>query len=95
MEVIRFTTYMNKNDKIYIAGHKGMVGSAIFRKLQQEKYTNIVFRTSKELDLCNQQAVTDFFVEEKPDYVFLAAARVGGIHANNSCLLYTSPSPRD
>jgi len=75
---------MNKNDKIYIAGHKGMVGSAIFRKLQQEKYTNIVFRTSKELDLCNQQAVTDFFVEEKPDYVFLAAARVGGIHANNS-----------
>jgi len=84
MEVIRFTTYMNKNDKIYIAGHKGMVGSAIFRKLQQEKYTNIVFRTSKELDLCNQQAVTDFFVEEKPDYVFLAAARVGGIHANNS-----------
>lgn len=61
-----------------------MVGSAIFRKLQQEKYTNIVFRTSKELDLCNQQAVTDFFVEEKPDYVFLAAARVGGIHANNS-----------
>ncbi len=75
---------MNKNDKIYIAGHKGMVGSAILRKLQKEGFTNIVFRTSKELNLCNQQAVKDFFANEKPDYVFLAAARVGGIHANNT-----------
>lgn len=75
---------MNKSDKIYIAGHKGMVGSAILRKLQKEGFTNIVFRTSKELDLCNQQAVRDFFQKEKPEYVFLAAARVGGIHANNT-----------
>lgn len=75
---------MNKNDKIYIAGHKGMVGSAILRKLQKEGFANIVFRTSKELNLCNQQGVKDFFAHEKPDYVFLAAARVGGIHANNT-----------
>jgi len=75
---------MNKNDKIYIAGHKGMVGSAILRKLEKEGFTNIVFRSSKELDLCNQQGVKDFFAKEKPAYVFLAAARVGGIHANNS-----------
>src|SRR5438105_952814 len=75
---------MNKKDKIYIAGHKGMVGSAILRKLQKEGFTNIVFRTSKELDLCDQKAVQDFFAKEKPEYVFLAAARVGGIHANNS-----------
>ncbi|TAL60122.1 MAG: GDP-L-fucose synthase [Bacteroidetes bacterium] len=75
---------MNKSDKIYIAGHKGMVGSAILRKLQAQGFTNIIFRTSKELDLCNQQRVKDFFVKEKPEYVFLAAARVGGIHANNS-----------
>ncbi len=75
---------MNKKDKIYIAGHNGMVGSAILRKLQKEGFTNIVFRTSKELDLCNQQGVKDFFAKENPEYVFLAAARVGGIHANNS-----------
>jgi len=75
---------MNKGDKIYIAGHRGMVGSAIIRKLEQEGYTNIVTRTSKELDLRNQQAVVDFFANEKPDYVFLAAAKVGGIVANNT-----------
>jgi GDP-L-fucose synthase len=75
---------MDKQSKIYIAGHKGMVGSAILRKLQKEGFTNLITRTSKELDLCNQQAVKDFFAKEKPEYVFLAAARVGGIHANNT-----------
>jgi GDP-L-fucose synthase len=75
---------MNKGDKIYIAGHRGMVGSAIMRKLAAEGFTNIVTRTSAELDLRNQQAVTDFFALEKPDYVFLAAAKVGGIVANNT-----------
>jgi GDP-L-fucose synthase len=75
---------MEKHEKIYIAGHKGMVGSAMLRKLQKEGYTNIVVRTSKELDLTNQQAVADFFAQEKPAYVFLAAAKVGGIVANNT-----------
>jgi len=75
---------MNKNDKIYVAGHTGMVGSAILRKLRQEGYSNFVLRTSKELDLKNQSAVQDFFSVEKPEYVFLAAAIVGGIHANNT-----------
>ena len=75
---------MNQSDKIYIAGHRGMVGSAIARKLSSEGYTNIITRTSAELDLRNQQAVTDFFAAEKPDYVFLAAAKVGGIVANNT-----------
>ncbi|MGB0882618.1 MAG: NAD-dependent epimerase/dehydratase family protein, partial [Vicingaceae bacterium] len=74
---------MNKTDKIYIAGHRGMVGSAIVRKLNSEGFTNLIFKTSSELDLTNQQAVNDFFVAEKPDYVFLAAAKVGGILANN------------
>lgn len=74
---------MNKQDKIYIAGHRGMVGSAIVRKLQAEGFTNIVTRTSSELDLKEQQAVRDFFAAEKPDVVVLAAAKVGGIHANN------------
>ncbi|MBL7939185.1 MAG: GDP-L-fucose synthase [Flavobacteriales bacterium] len=74
---------MNKTDKIYIAGHRGMVGSAIIRKLNAEGFTNIVTRTSKELDLKEQQAVRDFFAKEKPDHVVLAAAKVGGIHANN------------
>jgi GDP-L-fucose synthase len=74
---------MNKQDKIYIAGHRGMVGSAIVRRLQKDGYTNIVTRTSKELDLKEQQAVRDFFAKEKPDVVVLAAAKVGGIHANN------------
>lgn len=75
---------MNKDSKIYIAGHRGLVGSAIVRKLQQDGYTNLVFRTHQELELTNQQAVNDFFVVEKPEYVFLAAARVGGIMANNT-----------
>ncbi|WP_084238209.1 GDP-L-fucose synthase [Pedobacter africanus] len=75
---------MEKNAKIYVAGHRGMVGSAIYRKLQKEGYSNLVVRTSAELDLRNQQAVTDFFEAEKPEYVFLAAAKVGGIVANNT-----------
>ncbi|MGV3546346.1 MAG: GDP-L-fucose synthase [Pedobacter sp.] len=75
---------MEKNSKIFVAGHRGMVGSAIYRKLQKEGYQNIITRTSKELDLRNQQAVADFFAAEKPDYVFLAAAKVGGIVANNT-----------
>lgn len=75
---------MEKNAKIYIAGHRGMVGSAIHRKLTASGYTNIVTRTSSELDLRNQQAVADFFSLEKPEYVFLAAAKVGGIIANNT-----------
>ncbi len=75
---------MNKSGKIYIAGHRGMVGSAILRKLKAEGFSNFVFRTSEELDLRNQQAVNDFFAAEKPDYVFLAAAKVGGIQANNT-----------
>jgi GDP-L-fucose synthase len=75
---------MNKQDKIYIAGHRGMVGSAILRALQAQGYSNFLLRTSAELDLRNQQAVADFFAQEKPDYVFLAAAKVGGIIANNT-----------
>ena len=75
---------MEKNDKIYVAGHRGMVGSAIVRKLQAAGYNNIVYRSSAELDLRNQQAVKDFFEAEKPAYVFLAAAQVGGINANNT-----------
>lgn len=74
---------MEKDAKVYIAGHRGMVGSAIVRKLQQDGFTNLVFKTSSELDLTNQKAVEDFFTYEKPDYVFLAAAKVGGINANN------------
>lgn len=74
---------MNKHDKIYIAGHRGMVGSAIYRKLQSMGYENIVTRGSKDLDLTSQIAVKEFFELEKPDYVFLAAAKVGGIQANN------------
>ena len=75
---------MDKKDKIYIAGHRGMVGSAIHRRLKKEGFENFVFRTSDELDLRDQQAVADFFAEEKPAYVFLAAAKVGGILANNT-----------
>jgi GDP-L-fucose synthase len=74
---------MNKDSKIYIAGHRGMVGSAIGRVLEREGFTNIVSRWSSELDLRDQAAVKAFFQEEKPDYVVLAAAKVGGIHANN------------
>lgn len=75
---------MEKTSKIYVAGHRGMVGSAICRKLKANGYDNMITRTSSELDLRNQQAVQDFFEEEKPDYVFLAAAKVGGIQANNT-----------
>lgn len=75
---------MEKDAKIYVAGHRGMVGSAITRRLEKAGYTNIITRTSKELDLKNQQAVKDFFSIEKPEYVFLAAAKVGGIQANNT-----------
>jgi GDP-L-fucose synthase len=75
---------MQKSEKIYIAGHRGMVGSAMLRKVEKEGFTNIVVRTSAELDLTNQQAVADFFATEKPEYVFLAAAKVGGIVANNT-----------
>jgi GDP-L-fucose synthase len=75
---------MEKDSKIYIAGHKGMVGSAIHRKLVKEGYRNFVFRNIEELDLRNQPEVEEFFSREKPDYVFLAAAKVGGIVANNT-----------
>jgi GDP-L-fucose synthase len=75
---------MNQQDKIYVAGHRGMVGSAIVRRLQQEGYQNIVSRTSAELDLRDPAAVAAFFTEERPDQVFLAAAKVGGIMANNT-----------
>jgi GDP-L-fucose synthase len=75
---------MEKNSKIYIAGHNGMVGSALRRKLEKEGHTNFILRSSKELDLRNQAEVARFFEKEKPDYVFLAAAKVGGIVANNT-----------
>lgn len=81
---LRSLITMNKNSKIYIAGHRGLVGSAITRLLEEQGFTNLITRTSSELNLINQQAVTDFFAGERPEYVFLAAARVGGIHANNS-----------
>ena len=74
---------MEKKDKIYVAGHRGMVGSAIVRELERQGYQNIVVRTHTELDLTRQEAVEAFFAEEKPDYVFLAAAKVGGIGANS------------
>ena len=74
---------MNKDSRIYIAGHKGMVGSAILRKLNKEGYKNLILRSSKELDLINQESVVKFFKEEKPEYIFLSAAKVGGIFANN------------
>ena len=77
---------MEKDAKIYVAGHKGMVGSAICRALQRNGYTNIITRSHKELDLCRQDAVEEFFSREKPDYVFLAAAKVGGIMANSEAL---------
>lgn len=75
---------MNKSDKIYIAGHRGMVGSAIVRNLQSKGFSNLLLKTSSELDLRDQKATETFFLQEKPDYVFLAAAKVGGIVANNS-----------
>lgn len=75
---------MKKSSKIYIAGHRGLVGSAILRKLTDSGYSNIIMRSSKQLDLRNQKAVNDFFEKEKPEYVFLAAAKVGGVMANNT-----------
>ena len=75
---------MNLHDKIYVAGHRGMVGSAIVRRLQKEKFSNLLLRTSAEMDLRNQAAVQAFFEKERPDYVFQAAAKVGGILANNT-----------
>jgi len=75
---------MDKGLKIYIAGHRGLVGSALKRKLESKGYTNLIFRTHRELDLTNQQAVNDFFEKERPEYIFLAAAKVGGILANSS-----------
>lgn len=75
---------MNKDSKIYIAGHRGLVGSAILESLKGKGYTNFILKTHSELDLTNQQKVADFFEEEKPEYVFLAAAKVGGIMANNT-----------
>ena len=74
---------MEKNAKIFVAGHRGLVGSAILKNLQEKGYQNFVLRTHKELDLCDQLAVTRFFDEEKPEYVFLSAAFVGGIIANS------------
>ncbi len=84
---------MEKNSKIFVAGHRGMVGSAIVRELNKQGYHNIIFRTHKELDLCRQLDVEKFFEEEKPEYVFLAAAKVGGIGANckaNADFLYNN-----
>ncbi len=75
---------MNKQDKIYVAGHRGLAGSAILRRLQAEGYANLITRTHSELNLTDQQAVNAFFAQERPAYVFLAAAKVGGIHANNT-----------
>ena len=75
---------MDLNDKIYIAGHRGLVGSAIVRQLESRGFTNLLIRTHKDLDLTNQAEVQVFFKQEKPDYVILAAAKVGGIHANNT-----------
>jgi GDP-L-fucose synthase len=75
---------MKKNEKIYVAGHRGLVGSAIMRKLKKEGYNNLVYRTSSELDLRRQEKVEEFFKEEKPEYVILAAAKVGGIQANDT-----------
>ena len=75
---------MEQHSKIYVAGHRGLVGSAIVRTLQSKGFDNILMRSSKELDLRNQQAVEDFFATQKPEYVFLSAAKVGGIVANNT-----------
>lgn len=82
--VLKPTITMNKDSKIYIAGHRGMVGNAIERRLRAEGYNNIVTRTREQLDLLDQQAVFAFLKSEQPDYIFIAAARVGGIHANNT-----------
>ena len=75
---------INKSDKIYVAGHRGLVGAAIVRRLTAEGYSQLLTRSRQELDLTEQAAVRHFFEAERPDYVFLAAARVGGIHANDT-----------
>ena len=80
---------MEKNSKIFIAGHNGLVGSAIVRKLQNEGYDNLILRSRSELDLRDQRAVRNFFSTEKPEYVFLAAAKVGGINYNASLFMIT------
>lgn len=77
---------MDLNAKIYVAGHRGMVGSSIVRELQKQGYTNLVLRTHEELELCDQQAVNAFFEEERPEYVFMAAGKVGGIMANSTAM---------
>jgi GDP-L-fucose synthase len=82
--MIFLSALMNLNDKIYIAGHRGLVGSAIVRQLESRSFSNLLMRTHKELDLTNQAQVQNFFQQERPDYVILAAAKVGGIHANNT-----------
>ena len=74
---------MEKSSRIYVAGHRGLVGSALIRQLSDAGYTNLLYKTLEELDLTNQSAVEEFFTREKPEYVFLAAAKVGGINANN------------
>ena len=86
MKVIKVEEMMDKGAKIYVAGHRGMVGSAIVRELRRQGYNNIITRTHRELDLTRQQEVVDFFSLEKPEYVFLAAAKVGGIIANQDAL---------
>jgi len=83
-ESVKIDAYMDKHSRIYVAGHRGLVGSAIRRRLLQEGYTNLILRSRGELDLTNQAAVDAFFAAEKPEYVFLAAAKVGGILANSS-----------
>ncbi len=83
---IKQVSVMEKDSKIYVAGHRGMVGSALVRELRRQGYMNIITRTHRELDLCRQDEVERFFVEEKPEYVFLAAAKVGGIVANSEAL---------
>ena len=75
---------MNLNDKIYIAGHRGLVGSAVLRNLESKGFNNLLTKSHKDLDLTNQTKVKNFFEKEKPDYVILAAAKVGGIYANNT-----------
>ena len=82
---------MNHENRIYVAGHRGLAGSAILRTLQVKGFQNLITRTREELDLTDAEATRRFFEQERPQYVFLAAAKVGGIHANNTfCLLYTS-----
>jgi len=83
--IITNNPIIDNQTRIYVAGHRGMVGSAIVRRLQAGDYANILTRTHADLDLTNQSAVAEFFLKQKPDYVFMAAAKVGGIHANNSC----------